>query len=82
MIESRQTKFKTLHEAIDFILDENGNKFMTFGEISGQIKKQHLWKRKKDNDYPSPFQIRLRAVVQKHYKGDYFFQMPNKIRKM
>mgnify|MGYP006278381545 CR=1 FL=1 len=60
---------KTLHEAIIFVLESNNNRFMSFDEIAKEIKSQNLWKRKKDNGFPPPYQIMLRTKVQKAYKN-------------
>jgi len=78
-IDEYKQKFKTLHEAIDFVLERN-NRFMSFKEISGEIKKENLWRRKSDNRFPELFQIRLRTTVQKRYKTRYEFMKPDKVR--
>ncbi len=74
------TKFKTLHEAINFVLKKNNNQFMSFEEISNAIEKQRLWERPSNNQFPPPYQIKLRTVVSKKYKQDYTFEIPNKIK--
>jgi len=60
-------KYKTLHEAIIFVLESNNNKFMSFNEIAKKIKLKDLWRRKKDNHHPPGYQIMLRTKVQKSY---------------
>ena len=35
------TKFKTLHEAINFVLKKNNNQFMSFEEISNAIENKN-----------------------------------------
>lgn len=60
------TKFRTLHEAIIFVLSDK--KPLTFEEIAVYIEKQNLWRRKSDGNFPKSFQIKLRTTVSKKYK--------------
>ena len=60
--------FKTLHQAIIYVLENQPNAIASFETISDEIKKNNLWKRPSDKKYPPPYQIRLRTVVARKYK--------------
>lgn len=72
------TKFKTLHQAIMYVLKDG--KAKSFEEISQAIADQNLWRRKKDGNFPVAFQIRLRTVANKHYRNLFKVSNDGKIK--
>lgn len=58
----------TLHEAIIYVLEENGNKPLSFDEIALRINKAKLYFRKKDKEPLEGFQVRLRTKISVRYK--------------
>lgn len=77
---SETGKFKTQHEAINFVLKQNCKNLMPFEIILYAIKARKLWKRPSEHQFPSYYQIKLRTVVNRHYKQNYVFEKPDRIK--
>lgn len=72
--ESMANLVGTLHEAIEVVLADQPDRTASIEFISEEIARRKLWTRPKDDRYPEPFQIRLRARKPEYANR---FEMPD-----